>query len=337
MDVQRISDREKRRRPLHGFTLVELLVVIAIIGVLVALLLPAVQAAREAARRMECTNHLKQYGLALHNYHGVHGQFPPGSITNDATLVHDYPQWPYLTIHLLPFMEKEALYDLIMVMPFYEYPGRSNTAIEWPRAIETAPVGLFQCPSDGIASARMDLNAHFPVTNSIILFKSNYLGVFTGSKWGDVYQEVTSPGTVSPQAVFGANRGAGIHDITDGTSNTLIIVEYLKGTDMDMRGWHWTTQPGYQCIFAWLTPNSPIPDGMDSGSCHADTNLPDQNLPCFVDPVGDNKSACSRSRHPDGVNVLLCDASVHFISDSIDVEVWKGMGTINGEEVPQAR
>src|SRR5262245_11146440 len=117
-----------------AFTLVELLVVIAIIGILIALLLPAVQAAREAARRSQCLNNLKQHGLSLLNYHNAHRKFPPGNTSTGRPKpipnpdIWDFPQWPYLTVHLFPFLEEKGLSDLLSTKPPLPFPWTSNSA-----------------------------------------------------------------------------------------------------------------------------------------------------------------------------------------------------------------
>ena len=141
------------------------------------------------------------------------------------------------------------------------------------------------------------------------------------------------------QSVFDINYGAKIRDITDGTSNTLIMVEYLTGTPQDSRGWFWTNQAGGQIIFAWSTPNSSSPDR--SSGCdtfYGNTNLPEMNLPCVSHPGNlFVRTATSRSRHSGGVNVALCDGSVHFIDEGIDVLIWRAMGTIDGGEIAQVQ
>jgi len=155
------------------------------------------------------------------------------------------------------------------------------------------------------------------------------------------------PGPSHPgyKAVFGVNRGARIRDITDGTSSTLIMVEYLTGVPnaphpFDLRGWFWTSQAGYGLIFAWSSPNSSSPDIL-CGHCAPETNQPSMNLPC--EHGGSSlseafrRTATSRSRHPGGVNVVLCDGSVHFINEVIDVFTWQAMGTINSGAERNAR
>ena len=147
---------------------------------------------------------------------------------------------------------------------------------------------------------------------------------------------INTYGLQGVKGVFDVNRGAKIRDITDGTSQTLIMVEYLTGTTKDLRGFFWTTQAGYSVIFAWSTPNSSVPD-MLCGWCTAEANQPSMNLPCMDAGTGTPwpRTATSRSRHPGGVNVLLADSSVHFITESIDVNTWRAMGTIASGEVIQ--
>jgi prepilin-type N-terminal cleavage/methylation domain-containing protein len=180
----------KRRK---GFTLIELLVVIAIIGVLIALLLPAVQSAREAARRMQCTNNLKQIGLALHNYHDTHGRFPLGS-TQVATPVGPYRQ-PFLTA-LMPFLEQRALYESYNYHLSFQTENNATT--------RTYRVGVFDCPSD---TPQTFVNNGGNVTD----VKGSY-----GVNWGqNTYGDQVLP------APFFLNYGATFAEIRDGTSNNV--------------------------------------------------------------------------------------------------------------------
>ena len=337
-------------KPSRGFTLVELLVVIAIIAILVALLLPAVQAAREAARRMQCNNNLKQFGLALHNYHSAHGRFPPGTISKDegGEGIFRKPEWPYLIVHLLPFLEQQGMLDLLDVNPPLTSPSRYNAANVWPQGIQTASVSTFQCPSDGYGDKRLNMDALLGYTNTAKLFRSNYLGIFSGANMQDVAfrsgeSGLYTPGSYSSQfiraygargerALFDINLSTKIRDITDGTSYTLMMVEHL--TDNAFRGWFWTSQASASVIFAWVTPNSSSPDHL-SGCDLPGVNQPEMNLPCVEESHLYPRTATARSRHPGGVDVVLADGSAHFISDTVDVNLWRALGTIQAGEVNQ--
>ena len=337
LEMYQDIDRHASSKRSSAFTLVELLVVIAIIGILIALLLPAVQAAREAARRATCTNNLRQYGLAMMNHHNAHKSFPEGHTMESAGsgLVYDWPQWPYATVHMFPYFEQNDIYEMLMsapgIMTQAGMPWYANSANIWPDAVEDMPVATFLCPSDGFSSDKYRCRI---ASNTPVLFKSNYLGFFSGFAKSDVRAELTSPDS-HLQAVFGINRGAKISDISDGTSNTMAFAEYLTGSDSDLRGWFWTIQASSSMLFTELTPNSSSPDRLTGPSdewCNPTTNMPSDNLPCAYE-LTDNTTAGSRSRHPGGVNVLFCDGSVHFIEDSIDVYAWRYMGTIMGGEV----
>jgi len=251
-----------------------------------------------------------------------------------------------VTVHLFPFFEQAALYDLLTVQPWLNSPVRANTADEWPAGVQKMSISPFLCPSDGFGGTRFAISdiPGWPNRNTAKLFKSNYLPVFTGRNMGDIRFELANPsaklaadGTPLRTAVFGTNRGARIRDINDGTSNTLIIVEYLTGTTRDLRGWFWGMSPSFSHVYAELTPNSSSPDIVGDVTCHDDTNQPEMNLPCIASPspTGAPRTAAARSRHPGGVNALLCDGSVHFISDSIDVNLWRAMGSIDRGEVVQ--
>jgi prepilin-type N-terminal cleavage/methylation domain-containing protein/prepilin-type processing-associated H-X9-DG protein len=320
------NDRQICRtiKSLTAFTLVELLVVIAIIGVLVALLLPAVQAAREAGRRSQCANNLKQLGLALLNYENAVRCFPPGII---ATQPESGPMRLPWAIHLYPFLEEENLYakfsfdrfgagiccgQMVMSLP------QNCNGLNSPAA---TAISVMQCPSDGA-------NPIWLWQPTCSLAKGNY-GAFFGNK------NSSSPfqaGSEHLAHAFTYMKPLYLAKVQDGTSHTMALGEMLKGTNdpMDYRGCYFIdNSPGSQ-LYTQFTPNSPNPDSMHNGFCTSATNLPNQNLPCDENPS--TQSAASRSNHPGGVHVVMCDGSVHFTDEEIGWTIWQALGSIAGNE-----
>ena len=312
-----------------GFTLIELLVVIAIIGIMIGMLLPAVQAAREAARRAQCNNNLKQLGLAQLMFHDVHKHLPWGIAWTgfdpkaNPLPLYMFPRssWNY---HLFPFLEESSLYDQL------PQPAAAQLTWEpWGDPVATAANGptrqsiaVFMCPSDD--GVLVDVQGWG--TYSL----GNYNVFFSG-------QNFTSgmTATGSQRTAFGINFGARLPNITDGTSKTVLMGEYLRarGAGNDQRGELWGDQPGYGHIYAWYNPNTANPDSLYTGWCDNESQL---NLPCLSGDGGYTNTAAARSRHDGGINVVLADGSVQFVADEIDNSLWRSTVTIAGSETSSA-
>jgi len=312
-----------------GFTLVELLVVIAIIGILIALLLPAVQAAREAARRSQCTNNLKQISLAIHNYHDTYKAYPMG---NWGCC---YGTW---LLSVLPYIEQKSLADMYVGGgydgAYTPAPPRYGSAENLP--VTRTQVPAYTCPSDSNSAAPSLFNG--------VTFH-NYVGNFGNTNDGRTSPLGTdtagNPNRYGGAPFVGMNvRAADMHpnnvppsvkfsDVWDGLSNTLLFSETVQGKSGDMRGFAWW-QGG--CHFeTYLPPNSAEPDQLQSASyCKMNDAA---NPPCTVAPDVYQQTIAARSRHPGGVNAALCDGSVRFFSNSIHLDTWRWLGTIRGKEV----
>jgi prepilin-type N-terminal cleavage/methylation domain-containing protein/prepilin-type processing-associated H-X9-DG protein len=349
---------QRRERADRGFTLIELLVVVAIIGVLIALLLPAVQAAREAARRVQCTNNLKQIGLGLHNYEAVAGTLPPAdviAVPGSGTTTNGFS----LHCRILPFMEQGVAFNALN-FAFSHLQAPNSTVV-------TMSVSGFLCPSDVNANKRTP----FPPFTGLSATASvtSY-----GFNQGDWYLWGGLAGGLDNRAPFQANRSKRLADITDGTSNT------LWATDVKIY------QALYRCSNGLANINNPnaVPDPSANpytvapeygGSCGpagvghtfwADGNphetamttawTPNRAIanpgasipvPSATNPVNDFDletklyvqggptfaALTARSYHPGGVNGLLADGSVRFFKSSIAGAAWRGLGTIGGGEV----
>ncbi len=298
-----------------GFTLIELLVVIAIIAILIALLVPAVQKVRDAAARLQCTNNLKQLGLAMHNYHDTEKKLPPMMGPNGCC-------WGTWVVLALPYIEQGAAFKL------YQNWGGSDTVNSnfpaqgtgtFPRYgsapnttnVTTRRYSVMTCPSD---------RENAPISS---ITNHNYAVCGgTGGTTGGAPNGAPS-GYVRRAGMFdGANRTRKIRltDVTDGLTNTVMIGEVLQGQGSDLRGFTWWGDASAMTTFA--PPNTSTPDQIYTGGyCN---NLPLQNLPC----VGTGGAVFyARSRHTGGVNVGLGDGSVRFISETINPTTWLNMGS----------
>lgn len=294
-----------------GFTLVELLVVIAIIGILIALLLPAVQAAREAARRMSCTNNLKQIGIALHNYHDTHKKLPIGWMGFNSSGQADFvgnPGWAWST-RILPFMEQQSLYDGLIDMnrPVAD-PANDRGRV--------AVVSTFICPSDvgnDVFDLKDAIDEETEGANVITkLAKSNYPGVF-GTQDIHAVCEQGEPGYNGCQGngIFHLNRSLAFRDITDGLSNTFLVGERWSK-------WVYSTWTGV-VPGGWHAPARVVAIASDEFPPNSEENV-------------EHQTHNFSSYHPAGTNFLLSDGHVQMITETIDLSVYAALCTRAGGE-----
>jgi prepilin-type N-terminal cleavage/methylation domain-containing protein/prepilin-type processing-associated H-X9-DG protein len=306
-----------RRSLRTGFTLIELLVVIAIIAVLIALLLPAVQKVREAAARTQCANNLKQIATAMHNYHDVKKALPEGA---SATGGWGFGTWMVL---VLPYMEQGALAS--QYVDYNNPAGGHNYYDPVNLPVTGTRVMTMTCPSD-IPTTTAETWGGTCYHNYAVNFGNTATGEGTSIYPVTPYNGVTYLG-----APFTGGNPQPLTHITDGTSNTLMLAEIIQGHNGDLRGltW-WGSGAGFE---TYLRPNDTNPDvSWSSYSPWCNPNPP--NPPCTLYSGSPIRTWAARSRHPEGVNVALCDGSVRFINNSVDTSTWQALGTSQGGEVP---
>lgn len=333
----------------RAMTLIELLVVIAIIGILVALLLPAVQAARESARSLQCRNNLKQIGLALHNYHGVHNCFPAGRM---RSMVDGQGRCFSAYAHLLPYLEASNLFDQINFNANPDDPAANGTALS-----QTIP--FFLCPSDPDRVLQSSIVSGVIVNSAV----HNY-PLSTGTTYP---VSLRNPGGVAVTGIFFENSWLRLAEITDGTSNTVCVSETIKseggpniwdgttrtngfvltaGNDnatngpeltdyasqchqaglrlQQTRGSRWLYgAPGHSMYNHLRTPNDPDVDCRGGLPHSTRTNY-------WWDRLSLNVAA--RSRHPGGVHSLFCDGHVQFVGNTVHLGTWQALGSRQGGE-----
>lgn len=341
----------------RGFTLVELLVVIAIIGILVSLLLPAVQSAREAARRLQCFNQMRQFGLALHNYLDTYKKLPAGSGGPQTATNRLNPN-----IGLLPFVEEAALYNLmstsqnfggVVFEPFGAAPWNQNYDLYGARF----QVKGMHCPSDSPVGDPRGGRTGTLASTSYAFCVGDHV---TGAGNQSAYQN---------RGLFGTRSYTSFSAITDGTSNTLAISEKcFPKDDRSIFGHTVERLVGLQTnpalclaqanratrqylptanLSVYRTGGTRAYDGMPVYTGF-NTILPPNSPSCLIGDVNSIGVMTAQSWHPGGVNAVFCDGSTRFISQTIDAGnpgvresltgpspygVWGALGTINGGEV----
>lgn len=330
-----VTTMKMRRTNRPGFTLIELLVVIAIIAILVSLLLPAVQQAREAARRTQCKNNLKQIGLALHNYLDVNRYFPPSFVSDISTGVDTSGGEWSVHARLLPYLEQANLYHSANLSLSYSDPANAGIA--------TQRVGSYLCPSEINDRQRTSsgVAVHYPISYA-----------FNGGTW----RVWTNNSGQGGDGAFFPNSKLGTRDFTDGTTNTLCFSEvkaftaYNRDSDSlapgtpvpatendvsliiagggsnkaDSGHTEWVDGRIHQTGFTTtLPPNSTVlvpggerPTEGDFTNCREDKTC---TQPTFA-------AVTSRSYHTGIVNAVLMDGSVRSISENIDLGTYRNLG-----------
>jgi len=335
----------------RGFTLIELLVVIAIIGVLIALLLPAVQAAREAARRSQCVNNLKQIGLAIHNYHQANDSLPPaGEVYSNEYAVYGWTPGPQnfsMNVRLLPFLEQTNAFNSVnfAVSAIWNVGNASvidGFSINF--SIRATKIASYVCPSDTNEPGTGD--PQIPNTSYHNNCGLNRYNTSWRSSGPSYYQGHDG----------GLQQTRNFASITDGLSNTAMYSEYVKGRALMLTdGPHMTyTIPGGVTTFPQGDPDA---DYKLALACQATTSRqwdfkgeiwtmhdtgrgggyfhiqPPNRKACNA--AGYDTIISASSYHPGGVNLLLLDGSVKFAKNGIAIRTWNALGTIaGGEQIP---
>jgi prepilin-type N-terminal cleavage/methylation domain-containing protein len=298
-----------------AFTLVELLVVIAIIGVLVSLLLPAVQAARESARRGSCTNNLRQLGLGTHLFHDVYLRFPSGTVWEPGAGGNQKGSEATWLTHLLPYVEQDNLFK---TGDFNQGFGQGSANHPNNRITSTF-LKVTRCPSDVYPVQICSWGA------SVAWARGNYVA---NNGVGPMTETTTIDTNSRPQGVFMLQSKNRFADITDGTTSTVFLSELLNSPGNDWRGvMHY---PEGSLYHHNQTPNSPVPDEFRQGMC-----LTIRRAPCVPTSTSWNPkriTLAARSSHPGGVMVILGDGGTRWVSNNVTLATWRGLSSPQGAE-----
>lgn len=327
-DGKRCSGRRTRR---GGFSVIELVVVILVVGVLSSLLLPAIHRSRAKARRIQCMSNLRQMGVALENFLGTHRSYPTGFYGVDRR---NGPEFDFYSPHarLLPQLEQDALYNQLNFS--LNHPPRPSDS-QWNQKVALTSVSVFLCPDDGVVPSG-----------------TNYRGNMGVGPWILPFDRSPQSGT----GVFFARSHLNAGAFYDGLSRTVAFSEKLQGdggAGYSPESEYWYTREGrtWPDVETWkrlcaslndLNPphNSAVgTEWLTASTAHTLYNhglLPNSPIPdcgAFPDHMPPYGLFAARSWHTGGVNVVMLDASAHFISEEIDLKVWRALGTRAGREV----
>ncbi len=304
-----------KQRLRGGFTLVELLVVIAIIGILIALLLPAVQAAREAARRSQCSNNMKQIGLALHNYHDTHRTFPYGSFNLREQWPSNGTNWRAL---ILPFVEQSTVHDQLSFTSISSFMAGNTNPYNLNDVLRGLIIPVYRCPSTVIKPFD---NPH-SWSNTAKGLNISYVGIQGAARpipgrFPNRGTRDCGQGWSCDNGLLAANETFEFRDDTDGTSNTIIVAEQsgltngLNRTSNYYGGWYGTRHPrsieDANCGDLWQTGTSCVRFAPNANIIQTGA----------TDTMWRNNTILN-SQHPGGVMVTLADGSVRFIAETMD-------------------
>jgi prepilin-type N-terminal cleavage/methylation domain-containing protein/prepilin-type processing-associated H-X9-DG protein len=350
--------RSEERRKCHGFTLIELLVVIAIIGVLIAILLPAVQSAREAARRAQCVNNLKQQGIALHNWHDINKHFPVGSLLDEKTGSNGLGvTW---SAFILPQLENQQLFDALSIYddrhqwaePGSGRPSASVTSVDATDrniAAEETVVQVFRCPSAAIPLHIFDVSTDFWAVQKRV--PATYLGNCSGSilaDWGttDLIQREMFKGKANvngqtADGVFRTQYTTRFSDLTDGTSSTVMVGEALPDPVASSPNVGEDPTNGRQASRGFPCNKDHWSIGGDDADFTRDMSeffgstaivINHPKVPT-TNPTWPQYEMSYGSAHPGGANFLFSDGSVRFLKSAVALPVFRALGTVQGGEV----